>query len=232
MSVKKKLNLYLQEFVTPEKAENFQSVIENRTRYLTVVLEDIYQPQNASAVLRTCDCYGIQDVHIIENQNKYRINPDVVLGADKWLNLFRYNKKKSNTIDAIKALKNDGYRIVATSLQNNSIPIDDLNLKQGKIALIFGTETRGISKEVMKNSDEFLKIPMYGFTKSFNISVSAAIIIHHLTEKLRNSGFQWKLSEDEKDDILLEWFQKSIKSSKLIISDYLKKSSGNNDFPI
>lgn len=232
MSAKKRLNLYLQEFITPEKANNLKKVLENRTRYLTVVLEDIYQPQNASAVLRTCDCYGIQDVHIIENQNKYRINPDVVLGADKWLNLYRYNKKKSNTTDVIKSLKNDGYRIVATSLQNNSIPIDDLDLKQGKIALIFGTETRGISKEVIKNADEFLKIPMYGFTKSFNISVSAAIILHHLTEKLRNSGFQWKLSEDEKDDILFEWLQKSIKSSKLIIKDYINKDSGNNDFPI
>lgn len=218
----KKLNLYLQEFVTPEKAILFNEILKQRTKYISVVLEDIYQSQNASAVLRTCDCYGIQDIHIIENQNKYCLNPDVVIGANKWLDLHKYNKKKNNTPDALKSLKKNNYRIIATSLQNeNCSDLDNLDLEKGKIALVFGTETRGISKEVISAADEFLKIPMYGFTQSFNISVSAAICLHHLTGKMRNSEINWKLTEEETDELRFEWLKKSIKSSKLIINKYL-----------
>lgn len=218
----KKLNLYLQEFVTPEKVLLFDEVLNQRTRYISVVLEDIYQSQNASAVLRTCDCYGIQDVHIIENQNKYCLNPDVVIGANKWLNLHKYNKKKNNTTDALKSLKKNNYRIVATSLQKEKCTdLDSLDLEKGKTALVFGTETRGISKEVVSLADEFLKIPMYGFTQSFNISVSAAICLHHLSGKMRNSDIKWKLTDEETDELRFEWLKKSIKSSKLIIEKYL-----------
>jgi tRNA (guanosine-2'-O-)-methyltransferase len=180
------------------------------------VLEDIYQSQNASAVLRTCDCFGIQDVHIIENKNEYKINPDVALGASKWLSMNYYNKTENNTLDAINKLKADGYRIVATTPHTNDVNLEDFSLSDGKTALVFGTELTGISDIVYENADEFMKIPMYGFTESFNISVSAAVILHHLTYKLRNSDIDWQLEEDESDELLLNWIRSSIKKSKLL----------------
>jgi tRNA (guanosine-2'-O-)-methyltransferase len=211
---------YLSEVITENRLTQLGRVLEHRTRYLTVVLEDIYQSQNASAVLRTCDCFGVQDVHIIENRNEYKINPDVALGASKWLSLNYYNKKENNTFDAIQQLKEQGYRIVATTPHTNDVDLEDFDLSAGKTALIFGTELTGVSDVVMENADEFMKIPMYGFTESFNISVSAAISLHHLIYKLKNSDIAWQLLQDEADEILLSWLRKSIKKSDIIEKRY------------
>ena len=217
----KELVEYLQEFVTERRAQLFNSIIENRTRYITIVLEDIYQSQNASAVLRTSDCFGIQDVHIIENNNKYNINPDVVLGASQWLNLFKYNQTQNNTLDAIANLRKQGYRIVATTPHTEDTDLPDFDLNKGKVALFFGAEQHGLSDLMIDNADEYLKIPMYGFTESFNISVSAAIIIHALREKLNHSDINWQLSEQEKLEIKLEWLKLTIKSSDMLIKKFL-----------
>ena len=213
----------LSELVTVERWQLMNKIIDNRTKYLTVVLEDIYQPHNASAVLRTCDCFGIQEVHIIENQNQYRINPDVALGASKWLNLQKYNKEKNNTVACINSLKKNGYRIVATTPHTNDIALDIFDLKKGKTALLFGSEQPGLSKLAMDNADEFLKIPMQGFTESFNISVSASIILHHLRLKLNQSDIDWMLTNNEKEEILLNWLRQSIKHSDIIEKELLKR---------
>ena len=214
---------YLKELITEHKWQLFNDVIQNRTRYLTVVLEDIFQPHNASAVLRTCDCFGVQDVHIVENRNEYTINPDVALGASKWLNLYKYNEEENNTLSTIHTLKEKGYRIVATTPHTNDVDLEEFDLGKGKAALLFGSELPGLSDIVMDNADEFLKIPMYGFTESFNISVSAAIILHHLTHKLKKTDINWHLSSNEQEEVLLNWLRKSIKNSELIEKDYYKR---------
>ncbi|MBN1115759.1 MAG: RNA methyltransferase [Bacteroidales bacterium] len=214
----------LEEFVTEERKNLFASNIKNRTRYLTVVLEDIFQPHNASAVLRTCDCFGVQDVHIIENQNEYDVNPDVALGSQKWLNLYKYNQKENNTKDAISKLKKSGYRIIATTPHTNDVELEVFNLNKGKAAILLGTELRGLSQEALELADEYLKIPMFGFTESFNISVSAAMILHFLTYKLRNSeSINWRLSQQEQDEIRLEWLKTSIKDSENILKQLIEK---------
>ena len=118
---------HLKKFATPERFSLFKRIVEERTNYITVLLEDIYQAQNASAVLRSCDCFGIQDVHIVENKNEYSINPDVALGSSNWLNLYKYNNKEHNTEDAINSLKNRGYRIIATTPHTNEINLEDFN---------------------------------------------------------------------------------------------------------
>jgi tRNA (guanosine-2'-O-)-methyltransferase len=215
---------HLAKYVTDKRFELFQNVIKKRTRYLTVVLEDIFQSQNASAVLRTCDCFGIQDVHIVENTNEFQVNPNVALGATKWLSLNHYNEGENNTIDAISRLKAEGYRIIATTPHTNDVNLDELDLTEGKIALVFGTELNGISDDVKQNADGFMKIPMKGFTESFNISVSAAIVLHHLTYKLEKLGIACNLSDSESDELLFEWLRKSIKGSGLIIKEFLKTS--------
>ena len=212
---------YLMGFLTEHRKELFFQIIENRTRHLTVILEDIYQPQNASAVLRTCDCFGIQDIHIIENRNEYQVNPKVALGASKWLNLYKYKKEKDNTLACIQHLKKQGYQIIATTPHKNDITVNELPVEE-KTALVFGQELRGLSNNAMALSDGFVKIPMYGFTESFNISVSAAITLKVLTDKLRNGRIPWHLTEKEKKDILLQWTRKSIKQVELIEKKFLE----------
>jgi tRNA (guanosine-2'-O-)-methyltransferase len=219
---KKKLLEFLSTYISENKKQLFDKIIEYRTRHITVVLEDIYQPHNASAVLRSSDCFGIQDVHIIENRNTYEVNPDVALGSSKWLTLIKHNRLNNNTLEAFETLRKQGYRIVATTPHNNDHSLDDLEINS-KTALVFGNELEGLSDIALKNADDFVKIPMYGFTESFNISVSAAIIFHHLTEKLRKSGINWKLSDDEILDIKLNWVRSVIKRNEIFEKEFFSR---------
>ena len=211
-----KLLHYLSKYITPERLNLFNNIIESRTKHITVVLEDIYQSQNASAVLRSCDCFGIQDVHIIENRNEFRVDSEVSLGSSKWLTLKKYNGEANNSLSALKHLKKTGYRIVATTPHIKVQRLTDFDVTAKKTALVFGSELPGISDVIMNEADEFLQIPMFGFTESFNISVSAAIVLHHLTFKLHNSGIDWHLTEEEKEDIKIQWIRNTIKRSDLI----------------
>ena len=208
---------YLSSFVLEQRWLQLNRVLDMRTRYLTVCLENIYQSQNASAVLRTCDAFGIQDVHVIEQSNEFAINPDVSLGTDKWLSIYKHN-----TLGMIDGLRSNGYRIVATTPRDNSVSIDNFDLSKGKTALFFGTELTGLSDEMMSKADEFLYIPMYGFVESFNISVSASIILHHFVTKLKGSSIQWQLSDEDKNTILFKWIKSSIRSSGLLLERFFE----------
>jgi tRNA (guanosine-2'-O-)-methyltransferase len=208
---------HLSGFILEKRLELLKHVLSNRTRYLTVVLEDIYQSQNASAVLRTCDCLGVQDIHIIENRNPFNINPRVVMGATKWLSLYRYKDSNSNnTKNAINLLKNKGYRIVATSPHTYQTSLNDFDIEKGKFALLFGTELTGLSETVLNQADEFIMIPTYGFSESLNISVSAAVCIYTLTQRLRSSDIITSLPDDEYNQLMHEWLRKAVKSWRLI----------------
>lgn len=222
--MQKELLEYLSEFLTDNRLAQFNKIIEHRTNYITVVLENIFQPQNASAVLRTCDCFGIQNVHIIENFNKFEVDTEVALGASKWLTLHNYSEKANNSLDAIRALKKKGYRIVATSPHINEQQLPDFDISTGKTALVFGSELPGISDIILNEADEFLKIPMYGFTESFNISVSAAMILYDVTEKMRrDERINWQLTDDEKTELKIQWIKRSVKSSKMIEERFWKE---------
>lgn len=216
---------HLSEFITPRRLSLIEKVLLNRTRYFTVVLENIYQPHNASAVLRSCECFGIQDVHIIEKSNEYVVNPDVALGANKWLSIHKYIETEKNKTTALHHLKEKGYRIIATTphTENNELATFDVN--KGKFALCFGTELEGLSDDIMNLADEHLKIPIYGFTESFNISVSAAIMFYTLSQKIRHSNVQWALSEDERNELKLQWLKNSIKKSDMIIKNFNTKTN-------
>jgi len=216
----KELIDFLQGFVLEERFQNFQKVLDSRTRYITVVLEDIYQSQNASAVLRTSDCFGIQDIHIIEQKHLFQVNPDVALGSSKWLTLNKYNKYHNNSQKVIQNLKDDGYRIVATVPKSDCTELEKFDLSKGKVALFFGTELTGLSDDAINQADEYLKIPMFGFTESFNISVSAAIILYELTRKLHLSDINWQLTEHEKEEILLGWLKQTLRKPDLLIKKF------------
>ncbi len=206
----------LSNYVTESRFAKMQDVLSRRTRYLTLVMEDIYQAQNASAVLRSCECFGIQDVHIIENRNEYQVNPDVALGANKWLSLHKYSTEDHNTRNCLLNLKHQGYRLIATTPHKDDCLLEELPLNQ-KTALLFGTEMKGLSEEAIGMADGFMKIPMSGFTESFNISVSAAICLYHLAPKIKNEVNNWQLTEDEQADIMLEWLMGSVKNARALI---------------
>jgi len=218
---KKALLKYFQEFITPERKALFEQVLQQRTQHITIVLEDIYQPHNASAVLRTCDLTGIQDVHIIENRNEYNVNPDVALGSSKWLNLFKYNHKENNTLKTYNELRKKGYRIVATTPHKDAYTPETIPLEE-KMAFVFGTELNGLTDEAIEHADTYLRIPMYGFTESYNISVSAALVLYTLTNRLRDSEIPWQIKNEEKTDILLEWSRRTIKRSDVLERQFFR----------
>ncbi len=219
---KKEFLDFLSGYLTENRRKLFDKVIRNRTRHITVVLEDIYQPHNASAVLRSADLTGIQDVHIIENLNRYQVNPEVAMGSSKWLNLIKYNASEDNTPAAYDALRKAGYRIVATTPHTNDQTLDEIPIDR-KLALVFGTELKGLSETAIAEADEYLRIPMYGFTESYNISVSAALTLFTLTEKLRKSSIPWQLSKEEQLGTLIEWTKRTLKHAELFEKEFLQK---------
>lgn len=220
---------YLSGLLTQNRKELYDKVLAQRSRYISVVLEDINQAQNASAVLRTCDCIGIQDVYIVENNNLFKIDREVALGASKWLTMHRYSKENSCAQTCISDLKRAGYRILATTPNSDGRAPEEIDLTLGKTAIVFGSEVRGISGEFLNAADEFIRIPMYGFTESFNISASAAIVLYQLNLNLRKSNINWQLEETEADTIKLEWLRKNLKSADLLEKEYLKSIHNKNE---
>ena len=206
---------YLEGYLTENRKKRFSKVLDQRSKHFTVAIEDVYQLHNTSAVIRSCDVFGIQEVSIIEEVNRKRIDREIAMGAQKWVDLNRYNNVK----DCIKSLKNQGYRIVATTPHTNDCLLQDFDVTQ-KSCFFFGRETEGLSDEVLEQADEFLKIPMVGFTESLNISVSAAIILQHVMTKLRASDINWQLSDEEKAAKRLDWIEKTIKSYDDIVNRF------------
>lgn len=226
--MQKELLEFLSSCITEKRLALFNKIVEDRTKYVTVVLEDLFQPQNASAVLRSCDCFGIQNVHVIENRNEFNVDKEVALGSSKWLSIHKYNEKQNNSLNVIRGLKKQGYRIIATTPHTKEQLLPDFDLKKGKAALVFGSELPGISEIIMNEADEFLKIPMYGFTESFNISVSAALVLYELTDKLRKTeGINWKLTEEEKVELKLKWIRSTVKQSHLLEERFLEERQKN-----
>lgn len=213
---------YLEGFVSDRRKQRLTEVLAERTRHMTVVLEDVYQGHNASAVLRSCDCFGVQDIHFIENRNKFKISEDVSMGATQWLTLKKYNDSENNTASCLTELKKQGYRIIATSPHKDEKTINELDVAK-PFALVFGTEIDGITETVSEMADEFVKIPMYGFTESFNISVSAALCMNELMGRIRKQKIAYQINEAEKQEIYLEWLKASISKVDLIVKDYLSK---------
>lgn len=200
---------WLFQFVNPDRQQRFLEKIEQRTRKLTVILENIYQPHNASAVLRSCECFGIQDVHVIENRFRFKSIQDVSLGSAQWLTVHRY---KDGLHECVQKLKNEGYTIYATTPHTDDVDLETVKISPDRpIALMMGTEKEGLSEEALSLADAYLKIPMYGFTESLNISVSAAIAIHYLNNRLRKQN-HWQLSPVEKREILIQWAASNVRN--------------------
>ncbi len=206
---------YLQNHITDRRQELFKEVLARRTRHFTVVTEDVYQLHNTSAVMRTCDVFGIQDLHVVEEKLGKRVDREIAMGAQKWVSLNRYDSIAS----CMESLKSQDYQLIATTPHNESTMLHDFDITK-KSAFFFGKEREGLSDTVLNHADGYLKIPMYGFTESLNISVSAAIILQDVVTRLKQSNVNWKLSEAEKYEIELLWTKNTLKSSEEIIKRY------------
>ena len=212
----------LHQFLNPQRIQRFEDVLANRTKHFTVAVENIFQSHNASAVMRTCDCFGVQDLHVIANENKYELSKDVAMGAEKWVDMHSYYQEENNTQECIDTLKAQGFQIVATSPHAKDVLLPDFDVTK-KSAFFFGTEISGLSDLVLKQADAFVRIPMYGFTESYNISVSAALVLHDVVTRLKKTEVNWKLSEVDLLDKKIDWAVKSLKSGQQILEQLTKK---------
>jgi len=214
---------YLEGFLTENRLQKCQTVLAQRTRHLVVAIEDVYQMHNTSAVMRSCDAFGIQDLHIIEQRFGKDIDREIAMGAQKWVGIHTHPSPQ----ECMDALRMQGYQIVATSPHATSHTLTQFDLHK-KSALFFGTEKEGLSPEILDQADAFIYIPMVGFSESLNISVSAAIILQYLTQKLRESNIHWALGSQEQQAVRLLWAKNSIKDNQRIIARYYEQLSDSN----
>ena len=213
---------FLENILTDNRKGRFSNVLANRTNHFTVAMEDVFQLHNTSAVMRSCEVFGVQELNVVEEKFGKSIDKEIAMGAQKWVDVNRF-ESISNCIDS---LKSKGYQIIATTPHENDCMLDDFDISK-KSAFFFGTERDGLSEEVLKNADGFLKIPMVGFTESLNISVSAAITLQNLTNRLRKSDVKWQLSEEEILVKRLQWAKNSIKDIKRIEARYYEENPNN-----
>ena len=223
MTTEGELIALLGETITEHKRSKIAEVLDERTRHLTILLEDIYQPHNASACLRSCECLGVQDVHIVESRNEYRPNTEVAMGSSKWLSMHRYHSTEA----CLATLRSQGYRLVATSPAADGHDLTTLPLDQ-PLAIMFGTEEQGLESDTLAAADMTLRLPMYGFTESYNISVTVALTLARLTERLRESGVTWELSDEEKEALTLEFYRRIVKRHDLIEARYWENRASDS----
>ena len=202
---------YLEEFISDDRLKRYNEVLSKRTRFITAAIEDVYHLHNTSAVIRSCDAFGIQDIHVIEERNRRKIDREIALGSQQWVNTHRYH----STEDCIDSLKESGYEIVATMPHDKGSILSDFVIKQ-RSCFFFGSEKKGLTDTVINKADKFVHIPMVGFTQSLNISVSAAILIQYFSSQIRSSNLNWQLSEIEKNEIKLNWIKHQLKDFPLI----------------
>jgi len=217
---------FFSQYVTQNRAVRIQEAAQRRTRYITIALEDVYQSLNAGAIVRSCESMGIQDMHCIMYGNQFVVKKDIDQGASKWLTLHEYRnispEVQTPTATCINTLKKNGYKIVGTSphavMTLSEVPIDQ------KLALLFGTELMGLTNESMEHADYLVKIPMYGFSESFNVSVSVALCLYDFTTRLRASTIEWQLSKQEQEELVLSWLRQSIDRIELLEEEFYKRN--------
>jgi tRNA (guanosine-2'-O-)-methyltransferase len=208
---------YLEGFISENRKKRFLEVLQHRTNHFCIAIEDVYQLHNTSAVMRSCEVFGIQNLHVIEQRYGKDIDKKIAMGAEKWVDITTYNSR----MECITKLKEVGYQIIATTPHNESCMLDKFDISK-KSAIFFGTEIDGLSDDVMQHADGFIKIPMVGFTESLNVSVSAALVIQDITNRLRQSEINWQLTDDELLNKRIDWTRKSIKDIASVESRFVE----------
>lgn len=212
---------HLLTYVTPRRQARFAEVLDQRTRRITVVLEDFYDSHNISAVLRTCDALGVQDVHVIETEHEFEHEPEIALGSEKWLTVHRYGNSPDSRRACVASLRQAGYRLLAVTPHADARPPEEIDVS-GPCALVFGTEKEGLTGEIMDASDGAVRIPMCGFVESLNVSVAAALCLYPMTRRLRSGPRDWGLTAAERDTLLFEWVRKSVPHVEQLAQRFLE----------
>jgi tRNA (guanosine-2'-O-)-methyltransferase len=182
------------EFLAPARKARIDEVVAGRTRTLTVVMEAFCDPQNVNAVLRTCEAFGVQELHVVEGPMKpYQRNKKISQNADKWLEVRRWKSVRA----CLEHLKERGHLVYATHLGDGARPLEDLSFRE-KVALVFGNESRGVSAEALRLADARYAIPMGGFVRSLNVSVAVAVSLYRAVERrIAERGRHGDLSPEE-----------------------------------
>ena len=204
---------YMSGFLTGERIQTLRRTLAMRTRYMTILTENTFHPQNASALVRHCEAFGVQDLHTVETMCRFDPSVNIVRGTDKWIDIIRHD----STEEAIASLKASGYRIVATTPHRESCTPETFDVEKGRFCLVFGTEHAGVSPQIISAADEFLRIPMCGMVESLNVSASAAILIYMLSQRMRLSDVEWRLSEAECSEVMFRWVMASVRDARRIL---------------
>ena len=213
-------NEYLSSFLLESRIDTLNRALDMRTEYLTVMTENMFHAQNASAIVRHCEAFGVQNIHTVEDLCPFLPTLNIALGTDKWIDV----KRHATTTDAIKDLRKEGYRIIATTPHHKSCTPETFDVKKGKFVLVFGTEKTGVSEEIMAEADEFLQIPMCGMVDSLNVSASAAILIYMLSQRMRLECDDWHLSDEKRTRTLYDWYRYAVRDSEALLErKYPKK---------
>lgn len=208
---------YLKQFLTEERLAKIDHFSQESSDFVLPVMDDVYQFRNAAAIIRSVEACAFHKVIAMEEENVFNPNLTVTKGAETWVEV----EKMPKNLDSLKNIKERGYKILAVSLEKNAVMLPDYQVTE-PIALVFGTELEGVSKEVIDFADETLAIPMYGFTKSYNVSVAAGICMYELKQKLLRSDIDYKLSEEKLLKMKIRWAVNSMRSGQQIFEKYLK----------
>ena len=214
---------YMSGFLTGERIQTLRRTLAMRTRYMTILTENTFHPQNASALVRHCEAFGVQDLHTVETMCRFDPSVNIVRGTDKWIDIIRHD----STEEAIASLKASGYRIVATTPHRESCTPETFDVEKGRFCLVFGTEHAGVSPKIISAADEFLRIPMCGMVESLNVSASAAILIYMLSQRMRLSDVAWRLSEAECSEVMFRWVMSSVRDARRILDRRFGAESGH-----
>lgn len=210
---------YLQQFLTEERLEKINHFSVESSDFVLPIIEDVYQFRNAAAIVRSVEACGFHKIVAMESAHEFSPNLRVTKGAETWVEVERL----PHNIDSLKEIKNRGYKIVAVSPENDATLLSDFEIIE-PVALVFGTEKEGVTKEILDFADETVAIPMYGFTKSFNVSVAAAICVYELKQKLLKSNINYKLSEEKLWWMKVRWALNSIKSGEQILERFNREN--------
>jgi tRNA (guanosine-2'-O-)-methyltransferase len=218
----------LQDLISEERKARIETILERRTRFVTVVLDNLYHPHNMSAVVRSCEAFGIQDIHAIEKENRFDPSHGIAMGAQRWITLYRHPSARNCT----EWLKKRGYTLLAAdppdkaakTKTGNAFTLDQIPLEQGPVALVFGKELDGLDPELRNLCDAVVSIPMSGFTESLNVSVTAAICLYELRKRLDEMDrASWQLSREEKAILRDEWYIRSVKHGPKVLEELTKR---------
>ena len=188
------------------RSERMKAVLARRQPDLTVVLENIHDPHNVSAILRSCDAVGVMQVELLYTIEKFpRIGRKSSSSANKWLD----RRKHTSVAECFATLRAEGFAIYATHLGADARPLYDLDLLK-KVALVFGNEHRGVSEEAARLADENFQIPMMGMIQSLNVSVACAVSLYEaLRQRLAHGDMgNQKLSRQELHTLYNDWIRR------------------------